>query len=174
MKKISAVTIFFAASLALMAGCERNTETGKVVTIEPGQFVATEPSALHGSVSKSEKCSIDTVNGKLREPKVGWEIKRGQPLNLEGWIFSENGKQVSPQVFVELSGPVETYYAVTNTRILRGDANQHFSIDPSLQGGFQLQAKTDAIEPGNYQITILQSFSDRRENCEDGVSLIVN
>lgn len=167
-----------AACIALLGlsltGCGREADAGKTTVIEPGQFVATEPSAIHGSLSTSEKCSLDAVNGNPRKPKVGWEIKRGEPIDIQGWVFSNDGKTVAPEVFVQLTGPVEAYYAVTTIRSVRSDANQHLAIDPSLAGGFQLHAKTDAIEPGNYEINVLQVLGDRRETCEDGVSLIVN
>jgi hypothetical protein len=173
MKYFSISTLLGALAVSLTA-CDRNVESGKQVTIESGQFVATEPSAVRGALSKSEKCSIDTVNGRPRTPKVGWEIKRGEPIDLQGWIFSNDGKKVAPEVFVQLSGPVDTYYAVTNNRIMRADANQHLAIDSSLTGGFRLQAKSDAIEPGVYEINIVQSFPDAKETCEDGVTLTVN
>lgn len=173
MKYFSTVACIALLGLSL-TGCDRQADTVKTAVIEPGQFVTTEPSAIHGSLSTSDKCSLDTVNGNLRKPKMGWEIKRGEPIDIQGWVFSNDGKKVTPEVFMQLTGPVETYYAVTTVRMLRSDANQHLAIDPSLVGGFQLHAKTDAIEPGSYEITLVQAFGDRRETCEDGVSLIVN
>lgn len=172
MKHISKLALI--GCLLLLVGCDRSEESGKTVLIESGRFVTTEPSALYGSLSKSDKCSLDTINGKQRPSTEGWEIKRGQPIDLQGWAFSSDGKKAAPEVFVQLTGQVDTYYAVTSSRSLRSDANEHLSADPTLKGGFQLQAKTDVIEPGSYEISVIQSFPDRRETCENGVNLIVN
>lgn len=173
MKYFSSAACLVLLGLSLI-GCDRESGAVKTAVIEPGEFVATEPSAIHGSLSTADKCSIDTINGNTRKPKVGWEIKRGDPIDIQGWVFSNDGKQVAPEVFVQLTGSVETYYAVTTNRSIRSDANQHLTINPSLAGGFQLQAKSDAIEPGSYEINVVQALGNRRESCEDGVSLIVN
>ena len=163
-----------ALSLMLLAGCDNSEDSTQTVNIAPGAFVSTEPSALHGTLDKSEKCSLDTINGQQRKPGVGWEIKRGEPIDLEGWAFSNDGKKVTPDVYIQLSGQVDTYYAVTNIRLMRSDANEHLAIDPTLKGGFQLKAKTDAIEPGSYDISVVQSFPDHKETCGGDVSLMVD
>jgi hypothetical protein len=163
------------APLILLSGCEHKTaDTGKNIVIEPGAFVATQPSALRGNLSNAKKCSLDTVNGKPREPKVGWSIKQGQPIDVQGWAFSEDGKSAAPQLFIQLNGQADSYYAVTNTRSLRSDANQRLATSATVEAGFSLQATTAAIPSGTYEIVVVQVFSDRVEACEDGVSLTIN
>ncbi|MFT3928996.1 MAG: hypothetical protein QM709_01760 [Spongiibacteraceae bacterium] len=172
MKNIIFSVCFILLSISLN-GCNQKDEQAETVVIQPGQFFSTEPSAIKGSLSKAEKCSLDSINGQLRKPKIGWDIRRGEQIEIQGWAFSDDGKKASPEIYVQLIGVVESYFAVTTTRTMRSDANQYLRIDPSLAGGFQLQAKTDAIEPGVYKIEVVQRFGDRIETCEDGVNLTV-
>lgn len=154
----------------VVSGCSE--KSSKNIQIEPGGFVNTEPSAVTRKPAKSKMCALDTINGKKRD-NDSWTVKRNSPLTFEGWAFSSDGKDAAPQVYVELAGPAQTYYAVTNDRRMRSDANQYHQIDAKLVVGFTLTAQSDAIESGVYEITLHQGFGKSSEYCDAGATLTI-
>jgi len=164
--------IFNAFVLMALTACSRE-QSEKNVQIQPGSFVTTLPSVVEHKPAKSKKCSLDTINGKPRE-KDNWIVNRNSSLTFSGWAFSMDGKETTPEVFIELAGPAQTYYALTTTRLMRPDANQYNQIDSSLAVGFELTATSSAIEPGVYEITVHQPLSKGTEFCDAGATLTVN
>jgi hypothetical protein len=143
--------------------------------IAPGQFVVDEPiQTAVGAPDKSSKCFVDSINGKPPSKDQTWEIHHGDEAVISGWGFRKDGQQLTPQLFIRLTGDAQTYYAVTTTRHLRADVNDHFHLDPSLMAGYELRAKTAQIEPGVYAITIMQAAATDVEGCESPTMLIVN
>jgi hypothetical protein len=158
-----------------MLGCSKSSNTDRAVVIAPGQFVLDEPSKLsEKAILRSKKCSADSINGKERSKESAWQIKRGDPISLRGWAFSMDDKEAYPEVFVRLTGDAQTYYALTTSRHMRPDANQYLQINPSLTIGFELTATSDQIEPGLYDIMIMQRGAGDVEGCRTGATLIVN
>jgi hypothetical protein len=158
--------------LLLISACSKDNSKQNI-KIDPGKFVATEPSEISDEQIKSKTCSLDTINGKQRSDG-GWTTKQGAALALSGWAFAADKKQAAPAVYVELTGPVQTYYAITTQRHMRIDANQFHQVDPALAVGFELNATTEAIEPGVYKIAIIQSLNGAAEQCKTGASLTIN
>jgi hypothetical protein len=171
--KISQIILTLGICLA-MFGCSKSSNTDKEIVIAPGQFVLDEPSKLSEKIKSSKRCSADTLNAKERSTEETWVIQRGAPIVLRGWAFSIDGNEAYPEVFVRLTGAAQTYYALTTSRHMRSDANQYLQINPSLAIGFELSATTDQIEPGIYEIMIMQRGSGDVEGCATGAMLIVN
>lgn len=172
-----AILPFIACVVLVIAGCSRGgpASPNKLVTIPEGQLVEDEPSVLvKGDFNKTHTCSLDTVNGKEMSQERTWEIKHGQNVTLSGWAFSEDGKETSAKIYVRLWGAVKTYYAVTTHKSARPDANRAHRIDPTLNVGFNLTAETDQVEPGAYQIMIMQAFAQGVEGCRSAALLLVD
>lgn len=165
------LTPLFLGAAICLSGCSQ--ESSENISIEPGKFVNAEPSAVTRKPAQSKMCALDTINGKQRD-NDSWTVKRNSPLTFEGWAFSSDGKDAAPEVYVELAGPAQTYYAVTNDRHMRGDASQYHHIDAKLAVGFTLTAQSDAIEPGVYEITLHQGFGKTSEYCDAGATLTIN
>lgn len=145
-----------------------NAEKNPVV-IQPGKFVEEWPTAIRGRLIRHKKCAVDAVNGVevARQPSIS--LKRGNMLQLSGWIFSE--KDGAPaEIYVQLVGPTLTYTAITHTRTPRPDVNQYFDLGPSMHTGFELQASQN-VEPSEYQIKILQPGQAGVAECETRVSI---
>lgn len=157
--------------LAITTGCSRGPE--KKVEINEGSFVATEPSAVSGDMQDSKNCSLDTINDQLRTDG-NWTTTHGSTLTFNGWAFLNDSTRAAPETYIQLFGPALTYYAKTTERYMRPDANKDHHLDAKLAVGFKLTAKTDAIEPGIYQINILQSFNNSVESCSTSATLTVN
>ena len=160
-------------SIALSISACSKDSAKQNIKIEPGKFVTAEPSEISSEQIKSKMCSLDTINGKQRS-NGGWSAKQGAALTLSGWAFAADKKQVAPAVYVQLTGPVQTYYAITTQKHMRGDANQVHHIDATLAVGFELRATIDSVEPGMYEVAIIQSIDGATEVCKVGASLEIN
>lgn len=163
---------FFISLMLLISACSKDGPKQNVI-IPPGKFVTNEPSIISNEQIKSKMCSLDTINGKQRKDG-GWTVKQGEDVTFSGWAFSSDKKQAASEVYVQIMGPVQTYYAVTTQRHMRSDANQFHQADPALVIGFKLRANTGGIEPGVYEIAILQSLKEKAEFCKTSVSLTIN
>lgn len=160
-----------AMSIAL-SGCGNDSD--KVVNIEPGRFVLDEPSKVRGEIKESKKCSIDTVNGRAMDDEHTWKISKGDEITIKGWAFGEGRKDVSPEVFIRLTGPAQTYFAVTSTRFPRPDVANYHGVDQLTKAGFELKAKADQIERGPYEIYIMQPFFGEVEGCSSPAMILVD
>jgi len=167
---------FIATVFLALLGCSKSDRSSQPVVIAPGQFVLDEPSKLTGSkIQSSKRCSADTLNGQARSQKDRtWEIKRGEPVILKGWAAGLDDKQPYPEVFLRLTGAAQTYYALTTSRHMRPDATHFLQIDSARPIGFELTAKTEQIEPGIYEMMIMQRGAGDIEGCDTDALLIVN
>lgn len=139
----------------------------KPVVIAPGAFSQEWPTAVHGKLIKSGKCSIDTVNGKVTTQQQHFSIKRGVTLALSGWAFSTKDG-VPAEVYVQLVGPALTYTGMTLSRSTRPDVNQLHNLDPSWNTGFTFTAVQN-VEPNEYEIHVLLGGKDGIAQCTTGV-----
>jgi hypothetical protein len=155
-----------------MLGCQPDPPAKEIA---PDQLVVDEPIQLtRGPIEKSKKCRLDSINGKVRSEQNDWQIKHGDHVIFGGWAFSDDGASAPAEVFLRLTGGAQTYFAVTTRRLSRNDVTDFFHISRSLFVGFELPSATDSIEPGAYEIMILQVNGSRIEGCDTKTMLLVD
>ncbi len=172
--KRESVSGVIVALCAAMLGCSGGADQ-QAKEITPGQFVIDEPIQIaQHEFKKSGKCIIDSINAKAASKEQTWEIKHGEKVVISGWAFSKDGGTAPSPLFIQLTGDAQTYYAVSSTRMMRPDVNQLFQLNASLTTGFDLQAQTENIEPGAYEIMILQVNGTTVEGCNTKTMLLVD
>lgn len=163
--------VMLLAGVALQ-GCSGGGNAAK--EIAPGAFVRDEPVQLtQGKQRNSSRCIIDVINQKKQTKKGTWTVKRGDGVSITGWAYGKDGTAAAEQLFVRITGSVQTYYAVTTQRPVRKDVNELLKLPPELNSGFELNATIDRVEPGIYGVAILQALPSGVETCELAVTLIV-
>lgn len=173
MRRIQTIPATILLAAMALQGCSGGGNSAR--EIAPGAFVRDEPIQIAQSkMRNSSRCVIDTVNGEKPNKKGVWTVQRGDGAAIAGWAHGKDGTEAGEQVFVRLTGSVQTYYAVTAERPMRADVNEYFKLPSELKIGFEMRATIDQVEPGIYSVAVLQALSGGVEICELPVTLVVN
>lgn len=157
-----------------LLGCSDDEAAAKAITIAPGHFVLDEPGKIHGELKESDKCSVDTVNEKLMNKERFWKIIHGDDVTIKGWAFTRSSSEEISEIYVRLTGSTQTYYAVTMVRSDRPDVNHVHGLDQTVKVGFELKANTGQMEPGAYEIEVIQPLTVGVEGCTSPAMLLVD
>lgn len=111
----------------------------------------------------STSCAIDT-------PANNAVVPIAKPFVVGGWAYDKVGNnRIAQEVKVQLTSTTrdmsKTFEAKSGKR---PDVAQAFN-DPKLQGaGFTVEVPANAVNPGTYEVTILQKFENSMVACGAG------
>lgn len=119
-------------------------------------------------------CILDSVNGSVY-PVVA--VKRNDILKMAGWATDDVSKQVPNTVSINFVSTTGAVSKITegNLTVARPDVNVALNLPTTAIAGFDLSAQAlVSLEPGTYEIQILEDFSDRIIECKTAKSVKVN
>ena len=170
-------SVFMLCALVL-GGCSEVPQSGSSDNSESPQAVGapsapTAPAHPSGvvtewkdnisSVEKNTLCSIDAVNSLLAS-NGAFAASAAQPMMMDGWLATP--ELTLPGDFIIVLTGDKSYAISASTGIARDDVSRAYSA-PTLQtSGFHVEVAAGSIEPGDYQITLLQTTGDKRVACD--------
>lgn len=125
--------------------------------------VVTEWTSDLASMEKITLCSLDAVNSTSAE-NGAFMAPAGQPLVFDGWLATPDLKL--PGDFSIVLAGKKSYAISASSGVTRDDVQRAYSA-PALQtSGFHVEVASGALEPGDYQVTLVQKMGEQYVSCE--------
>jgi len=111
-------------------------------------------------VISATSCAIDA-------PTKGAVVPLGQPMVVGGWAYDKIGNnRIAPEVKVQITSITRDMSKTFDAKpVKRPDVAKAFN-DPRLEGaGFTAEVPANSVNPGIYEVTILQKFENSAVVC---------
>lgn len=125
--------------------------------------------ALRAAKPAQMACSIDKVNGKpvTAEPV---SIAVGGDVEFRGWVA--NPQKQAPPAFALVLGNGDKAYALRGeTGLSRPDVAKALGASELATAGYTVSAKLENIEPGLYQVSLVQDTNNTVSRCATRVKI---
>lgn len=144
--------------------------TSGMVPQTPGLAVF-DLAALRATKPARMSCSIDKVNGKPGSAQPV-PVVIGGDVEFRGWVTNPQ-KQTPPSFAVILSNGDKAYALRAETGLARPDVAKALGTSELANAGYAISAKLDNIEPGLYQVSLLQDTNSTVSRCTTKIKLSI-
>lgn len=130
--------------------------------------------ALTGCFTE-EKSIIPSTSCAIDAPALNAVVPVAQPFAVGGWAYDKIGNnRIAPEVKIQLASTTRDVLKTFEAKpVKRADVAQAFN-DPKLEGaGFSAEVPANSVNPGIYEVTILQEFQNSVVACGAGHTIQV-
>ena len=155
--------------LSLVACSEKQPE--KAATPVPGVVKATtvRPAAMPATLSLSEACALDAVNGQLAKDASTSDKAK---IKLDGWAANFPAGTSSQQIYVELEGPSKLYFRATHG-LMRPDVAAVFNKPGLGDAGWTASVDLSEAAAGAYKVRIITVEGQSGLVCDSKKSIAI-
>ena len=122
------------------------------------------------NIRQGGTCYVDSINDAEVTPPSTL-VRRDIVFQADGWMADTDTGVALPDVYLEISGAGGKRLYMQGERYARPDVVNQFKKPSLLLSGFSVSGDVSALEPGSYQIRILQVRPGEADACSAGFSL---
>jgi len=142
----------------------------------PGVVKATtvRPAAIPATLSSSDACALDTVNGQLAKDASTSDAATSDKakIKLAGWAANFPAGTSSQQIYVELEGPSKLYIRATHG-LMRPDVAAFFNKPGLGDAGWTATVDLSEAAAGAYKVRIITVEGQSGLVCDSKKSIAV-